>query len=34
MLGRIYSLICQIKKLGLRKLKKLVHGVLDNVVWK
>lgn len=30
-LGRIYSPICQIRKLSLRKVKRLVHGILANV---
>lgn len=30
MLGRIYSPICQIRKLSLRKVKRLVHGISDN----
>lgn len=33
MLGRIYSPICQIRKLSLGKVKRLVHGILANVVW-
>lgn len=33
MLGRVYSPICQIRKLSLRKVKRLVHGILANAVW-
>ena len=33
MLRRIYSPICQRRKLSLGKVKRLVHGILANVVW-
>ena len=33
MRGRIYCLICQIRKLSPRKVKRFVHGILAKVVW-